>query len=240
MNTKSIDLLHNLLTHPDYVDDARRLNDDSDIMNMLEFILFVLRNHYFSSPDPNVDTNRRARRLMSEIIKPRVMPSSLFMTFTMSRDRNSIGHVSKGEHEGKTVALVSIYRAYPDVRYSPADPLNLFFPFRSKTGSLPTSIDVAISSSPICTTIFGDLSIYSGAVVLRVALYDERYPIPMAGDSSAVAVGGRNACTLPLSAIPLLHTYLFCFLRKLLEVAQGLHYIHSEGVVHGDIRGVFV
>ena len=62
----------------------------------------------------------------------------------------------------------------------------------------------------------------------------------MAEESSAVTVGGRNACTLPLSAIPLLHTYLFWFLRKLLEVAQGLHYIHSEGVVHGDIRGVFV
>ena len=26
--------------------------------------------------------------------------------------------------------------------------------------------------------------------------------------------------------------------RKILEVAQGLEYIHSEGVVHGDLRGV--
>jgi serine/threonine protein kinase len=26
--------------------------------------------------------------------------------------------------------------------------------------------------------------------------------------------------------------------RKMLEVAQGMEYIHSEGVVHGDLRGV--
>ena len=28
------------------------------------------------------------------------------------------------------------------------------------------------------------------------------------------------------------------FSRKMLEVAQGMEYIHSEGVVHGDLRGV--
>ena len=27
--------------------------------------------------------------------------------------------------------------------------------------------------------------------------------------------------------------------RKILEVAKGIKYIHSEGVVHGDLRGVF-
>ena len=32
---------------------------------------------------------------------------------------------------------------------------------------------------------------------------------------------------------------LLLLLTKLLEVSQGIHYIHSEGVVHGDLRGVF-
>ena len=27
--------------------------------------------------------------------------------------------------------------------------------------------------------------------------------------------------------------------RKMFEVAMGVEYIHSEGVVHGDLRGVF-
>ncbi len=26
--------------------------------------------------------------------------------------------------------------------------------------------------------------------------------------------------------------------RQILEVAQGIEYIHSEGAIHGDIRGV--
>ncbi len=25
---------------------------------------------------------------------------------------------------------------------------------------------------------------------------------------------------------------------QMLEVAEGMHYIHSEGIVHGDLRGV--
>ena len=25
----------------------------------------------------------------------------------------------------------------------------------------------------------------------------------------------------------------------MLEVVEGVHYIHSEGIVHGDLRGVF-
>ena len=38
----------------------------------------------------------------------------------------------------------------------------------------------------------------------------------------------------------LLLSPLVCMLisRKILEVAQGLEYIHSEGIVHGDICGV--
>ena len=27
--------------------------------------------------------------------------------------------------------------------------------------------------------------------------------------------------------------------QKMLEVANGIEYIHSEGVIHGDLRGVF-
>ena len=166
VNTTSIDLLHNLLTREDYVDAAEKLNNSSDIKNMLEFILFILRNRYFSNPDPNVDTNRRARRLMSKIIsKSPVMPRSLFLTgLTMPSDRNLIGGggfglVFKGEHEGKALALKVLYKTRNNVvRHLPADLLKCpFLNFVSKSGLLPRSADVAISSSQICTTVFGDL-----------------------------------------------------------------------------------
>ena len=166
MNTTSIDLLHNLLTREDYVDVAEKLNNSLDMKNILEFILFVLRNRYFSNPDPNVDTNRRARRLMSKIIsKSPVMPRSLFLTgITMPSDRNLIGGggfglVFKGEYEGKAIALKVLYKTRNNVvRHLPADHSEIpFLNLLSKSGFLPRSVDVAISSSQICTTVFGDL-----------------------------------------------------------------------------------
>ena len=36
----------------------------------------------------------------------------------------------------------------------------------------------------------------------------------------------------------LLHLFMTYYPWNLLEVAQGIHYIHSEGVVHGSLRGV--
>ena len=141
MNTTTIDLLHNLLTREDYVDAAEKLTDSSDIQNMLELILFVLRNRYFSNLDHNMDTNKRARRLMSKIIsKSPVMPRSLFLTgLTMPSDRDLIGGgafglVFKGEHEGKALALKVLYRTRNNVvRHLPADPLKCpFLTFFSK------------------------------------------------------------------------------------------------------------
>ena len=135
MNTTSIDLLHNLLTCQDYVDAAEKLNYPSDIMNILEFILFVLRNRHFSNPDPHVDTNRRARRLMSKIIsKSRVMPRSLSLTgLTMPGDHDFIGGgtfglVYKGEHQGRAVGLKVLYKTrYNVVRHPRTNSLKYLF-----------------------------------------------------------------------------------------------------------------
>ena len=117
------------------MDAAEKLNDYSDIMNMLDFILFVLRNRYFSDPDPNVETNRRARRLMSKIIsKSPVIPRSLFLTgLTIPSNRDFVGGgvfglVYKSEYEGKVVALKGLYKTRNHVvRHVPADPLKYLF-----------------------------------------------------------------------------------------------------------------
>ena len=123
VNTTSIGLLRNLLNRQDYVDAAEKLDHPSDIMNMLEFILLVLRTpSSFSNPGPNRDTNRRARRLMSKIIsRSSIMPMSLFLTgLTMPGDRDLIGSEGfglafKGEHEGKAVALKVLYNVHHNV-----------------------------------------------------------------------------------------------------------------------------
>jgi serine/threonine protein kinase len=46
----------------------------------------------------------------------------------------------------------------------------------------------------------------------------------------------ERVSSLPLSYVPRSHQVIFLF--KLFEVAQGLEYLHSEDVVHGDLRGV--
>ena len=112
----------------------KKLNKSSDMNSMVEFIFFVLRNRYFSNPDPNVDTNRRARRLMSKIIfKSPVIPRSLFLTrLKIPSDRDIIGggfrHVFKAEDEGRAVALKVLYQTRNNVvRYPPADPVISIF-----------------------------------------------------------------------------------------------------------------
>jgi hypothetical protein len=136
VNPTSIELFHNLLTRQDYVHAAEKLNHPSDVKNMLDFILFILPNRCLSNPDPNVDTNRRARRLMFEIMsKSPVMPRSLFLTgLTMPGDHDVIrrslssGLVSKGEHEGKVVALKGLHKPSDNVvRHPPVDPLKSLF-----------------------------------------------------------------------------------------------------------------
>ena len=131
---------------------------------MLEFILFVLCNHYFSSPDTNVDTNRRARQLMSKIVsKSPVMPRSIFLTgLTIPSNPTLIGGggfglTFMGKHAGKVVALKVLYNTHHNVvRRPPAHHLK-FLNFALKIGFLQRSINVAISSSRIFTTVLGDL-----------------------------------------------------------------------------------
>lgn len=81
----------------------------------------------------------------------------------MPSDRDLIGGggfglVFKGEHEGKAVALKVLYKTRTNnvVRHLPADPLEVS-QCSSKTGFLPGSINVAISSSQIRTTLLGHL-----------------------------------------------------------------------------------
>ena len=82
----------------------------------------------------------------------------------MPSDRNLIGGggfglVFKGELEGKAIALKVLYKTRNNVvRHLPADHSEIpFLNLLSKSGFLPRSVDVAISSSQICTTVLGDL-----------------------------------------------------------------------------------
>ena len=57
----------------------------------------------------------------------------------------------------------------------------------------------------------------------------------MAEERKSINIRDRRTRMAPLLWL-LIDTY---FPLKILEVAQGIEYIHSVGTVHGDLRGVF-
>jgi len=86
-------------------------------MNLLEFILHVIRHRCLSNQDATMDVSRRARRLMFKIIsKTPVVPRSLIVTeVSMPDKRDYIGHggygnVFKGEFRGTVVALKVLHK----------------------------------------------------------------------------------------------------------------------------------
>ena len=186
VNASVIDQLRNVLSHGDYVHVAEQLNDPSDVKNILELMLFLLLKDYFSSSDTNVDTNRRARRLMSKIISRfPALPRSLLLTgLSMPGDRDSVGEsgfgrVFKSEHEGKTVALKVLQTtATSDVRCS----IN---PFRFRRSFL------SIQKQVVCRAALVWRSVQHTSVLPFLGIYENE----AAGHSFLVLPHMTN-CTL--------------------------------------------
>ena len=57
----------------------------------------------------------------------------------------------------------------------------------------------------------------------------------MAEESEPIDNQDRSMCMAFLPSVLCRHSPT----EKMMEVAQGIEYIHSEGVIHGDLRGVF-
>ena len=122
ISTTTINLLCNLLYPDDYISVATRLREISDVLNLLDFILHLLRDRRLTSPDATTDFNRRARRLMLKITSTNpVIPQSLIVTevkIPAKRDYiggGAFGSVCKGKLHGEIVALKVLYRTGDNV-----------------------------------------------------------------------------------------------------------------------------
>jgi hypothetical protein len=58
----------------------------------------------------------------------------------------------------------------------------------------------------------------------------------MTEESKSIDCRGRTTCMVFFILLLFVDPHLS---RKMLEAAEGIEYIHLEGVVHGDLRGVF-
>lgn len=108
--------MRKLLSRKDDANLLAQLRDSSDLNDLMDFMLFLLRNDNWSNLYGSVDDNRRAREFMLNVIaKTSVMPRSLFLTevrVETNRDYISghFGLVFKGELQGMVIALKVLYK----------------------------------------------------------------------------------------------------------------------------------
>ena len=114
VTTTSINLFYSLLSRDDYDDAAEALIDASDAKILLDFMLYVIRNHSLPDPEESLKTKRRARKMMSEIVKKvPVIPNSLVLAgITLPAERSGAGSVVKGGLHGSPVTVKVLSRTH--------------------------------------------------------------------------------------------------------------------------------
>lgn len=111
-----------LLSTRDFGNIAAHLSDASDVKNLLDFMLYLLRSGCLSNSDAISDASRRARRLMFKIMTNMpVMPRSLFATGVSMKayheyiSGGGFGLVFKGTLKGAPVSLKVIYKTHNNI-----------------------------------------------------------------------------------------------------------------------------
>ena len=107
-----------ILSREEYFSVAEQLNQATDVQNLLDILLHLLRNRLLSNSFPAIDINGRARQLMVTLSsKTPVIPPSLIVTgINMPAERNYVGsggfgRVFEGKLQGEVVALKVIYKS---------------------------------------------------------------------------------------------------------------------------------
>lgn len=101
-----------MLSRDDYDDAAEAVTNASDAKILLDFMLYMIRNHSSPDPEESLKTKRRARKLMSEIVKKvPVIPNSLVLAgITLPVQRTTAGSVVKAGLHGSPVTVKVLSR----------------------------------------------------------------------------------------------------------------------------------
>ncbi|KAF8322007.1 kinase-like domain-containing protein [Amanita rubescens] len=213
---ENVQTIRELLSREDYVDAVADINNTSDARDLLDSLLGLLCNGRLSNSGIQSEASRARRLVLKIATKTPVTPRSLFLTGVTVQDNfdyngyGGFGVVIKGELGGTVVALKLLYKN---------------FLFESQNAACGLRI-----KQEFCRE------------ALTWKSLNHKFVLPLLGIHEA-----------PSSQLFLFSPYMkngtLAQWRKkanpstgeieerVLEVAQGLQYIHSEGIVHGDLRG---
>ncbi|KAF8339465.1 kinase-like domain-containing protein [Amanita rubescens] len=209
VNANTVGLVCEILSGEDHVDLAARLDCPSDAENLLDLLLHLLRNCLLPNQNDSVDFNRRARRFMFKIVSETpVMPYSLIVTgVSMPAERDYIGGGGYG-------------RVYKGDLHGAVVALKILYRSDNNTQAFCRE-----------ALMWGTLKHKSVLPLLGIYEFDDGKESQFFLVSPYMANGTlaqwRKEMNPSISEME----------RHILEVAKGIEYIHSEGVVHGDLRG---
>ncbi|KAF8351893.1 kinase-like domain-containing protein, partial [Amanita rubescens] len=170
---------------------------------------------------------RKARRLMCKLLaKTPVIPKSIFMTGVNARmcslaSRIGIGGfgcVFEGEYQGTRVALKVLYKVRRD-------------DVRMIVLSAMTNANLSCLQD-FCREALVWRSLSHPYIMPLLGIYEEQslYFLVSPYMENGTLADWRNNQNPSTTDIE----------RRIREVAEGVRYIHSEGIVHGDLRGANV
>ncbi|KAF8335238.1 hypothetical protein F5887DRAFT_614117 [Amanita rubescens] len=211
LNQITLDLMRRVLDSPDYGAIASELDNTSDIETLFDFIFYQVRNGSLTYSGIQ-EANQKARTLMLELISENVLPQSLYITnVSFDADHGLIGIGGHGRVlKGKYEGQV--------VALKMLDNFN-----KGQKGLFQEFWNEAL----VWRTLRHDF------ILPLLGIFKERKVQFLVSPfmPNGTLMEWRRNIKLPSSAeLAEIH-------RLILEVAEGVQYLHSEGVVHGDIKG---
>ncbi|KAF8313734.1 kinase-like domain-containing protein [Amanita rubescens] len=203
VNEDTLHLVLQLLDTPKYDIIASKLTTTSDVELLLDFLLDALRQGSLTI----CGANKKARRLLSKLISmTNVIPQSLFVANVVvdlgGIDVGGFGHVFKGLHEGKQVAVKILYR------------------IRQEGNTL---------RKEVCREALIWRSLSHRYILPLRGIFEEKSQLFLVSPfmENGTLTQWRKNRRLVVNEVQ----------RLILEVAEAIQYLHSEGIVHGDLHG---
>ncbi|KAF8325732.1 kinase-like domain-containing protein [Amanita rubescens] len=208
VNASIINLVCRILAREDYLGVVDQLSQAPDVQNLLDFLLHLLRDRRLSNLDTTTDINGRARRLMFKLnSKMPVIPPSLIVT--------GVNMPAERNYVGSG----GFGRVFEGKLQEEVVALKVLYKSDNDVSFCREALMWGSLKHKFVLPFYGIYEVSDG----RVPQFFLVSPFMTNGTLAQ----WRKKADPSVSEIE----------ERILEVAQGVEYIHSVGAVHGDLRG---